>query len=246
MEIKNYYWKDITFEIRDLIIEKFGYREKYHISNVVKSTDDDEFKIVKLCNMDIENYVELDTIYLELDTITIPVKFKKYNDEFTSSFLILSYNKSMEYDVSNIVIDRWVKVLEKTYEDVKKLEKIQKIYMDNDIDIRFVITLMHEIGHAFEDVEDSDDNFVSITKAKRLNFTETNVLYHRRKRETLADVVSINSLYLYGEEILNIILKNKKIQDHDYAYDLKSMFSYILECNESFILESKELLDELR
>ena len=245
MEIKNYDWKNIVFEIRDLIAEKFGYIEKYHISNVVKSNDDDEIAIVKLGNMDIEDYVELDTVHLELDTITIPVKFKKYNDEFRSSFLILSYNISMEYDVSNIVIDRWVKVFKKTNEDVKYLEKIQKIYMDNDIDIRFVIALVHEIGHAFEDVEDSD-NFVSIAKDKRLNFTETNVLYHKRKDETLADVVSINSLYLYGEEILNIILKNKKIQDQDYVYDLKSMFSYILECNESFILESKEWLDELR
>lgn len=208
MEIKNYDWKNITFEIRDLILEKLGYSEKYHISNVIKTNDtDDEFNIIKFkCDMDID-YVKLDTID---GTIKVPVKFKKYNDEFRTSFLMLSYSKSMEYDVSNIIIDRWVKVFKKTYEDVKYLEKIQKIYMDNDVDIRFVIALVHEIGHAFEDLDIDSDNLNSILIAKGLNFTEYNILYHRRKSETFADIVSINSLYLYSEEILNIILKNKK------------------------------------
>ena len=218
MEIRNYDWKNIVFEIRDLIVEKFGYREKFHISNVLE-TDFNEFSLIKFkCNMDVD-YVTLDTIY---GTIKVPTKYKKYNDElFSTSILVLSYNKSMEYDVSNIMIDRWAKVLEKTYEDVKKLEKIQKIYMDNGINIRFIISLVHEIGHAFEDVDKYRDSFNEKLKAMRLNFNETNLLYHRRRDETLADIVSINSLYLYSEEILNIILNNRK----DTAiYDLNSMF----------------------
>ena len=137
MEIKNYDWKKITFQIRDLIAEKFGYREKYHISNVIK-TDFNEFSLIKFkCNMDVD-YATLDTI---AGTIKVPVKFKKYNDKFSTSILVLSYGKPMEYDVSNIMIDRWAKVLEKTYEDVKKLEKIQNIYMKNGINIRFIISL---------------------------------------------------------------------------------------------------------
>ena len=206
MEIKNYYWKNIVFEIRDLIAEKFGYREKFHISNVLE-TDFNEFSLIKFkCNMDVD-YVTLDTID---GTIKVPVKYKKYNDElFSTSILMISNNKSKDYDVSNIMIDRWAKVLEKTYEDVKKLEKIQKIYMDNGIDIRFVISLIHEIGHAFEDVDKYRDSFNEKLKAMKLNFNETNLLYHRRRDETLADIVSINSLYLYSEEILKIILDNK-------------------------------------
>ena len=207
-EIGNYNWKNIAFEIRDLIIEKFSYREKYHLSNVIRTDDKDEFSIFKFkCNIDID-YVELDTID---GTIKVPVKFKKYNDEFSTSILVLSYDNSIEYDVSNIIIDRWVKVLEKTYEDVKYLEKIQKIFMENGIDIRFVISLIHEIGHTFEDVGINSDNFINKLISMRLNFTEYNVLYHQRRDETLADIVSINSLYLYSEEILNIILSNRKI-----------------------------------
>ena len=207
-EIGTYNWKNIAFEIRDLIIEKFGYREKYHLSNVIRTNDKDEFSIFKFkCNMDID-YVELDTID---GTIKVPVKFKKYNDEFSTSILVLSYDNSIEYDVSNIIIDRWTGVLEKTYEDVKYLEKIQKIFMENGIDIRFVISLIHEIGHTFEDVGINSDSFNDKSKSMSLNFTEYNVLYHQRRDETLADIVSINSLYLYSEEILNIILNNRKI-----------------------------------
>ena len=238
MEIKNYDWKKITFQIRDLIAEKFGYREKYHISNVL-FTNNAGFNLIKIkCNMDAD-YATLDTI---AGTIKVPAKFKKYNDTlFSTSILLLSYNESMDYDVSNIMIDRWVRVLEKTHEDVKKLEKIQKIYMDNGINIRFIISLVHEIGHAFEDVDIYRDRLNEELKAMRLNFNESNLLYHRRREETLADIVSINSLYKYSEEILNIILNNKDTIN----YDLNSMFSYILECNESFILECKEsLFDE--
>ena len=208
MEIKNYDWKNIVFEIRDLIAEKFGYREKYHISNTIE-TNFNEFSIIKFkCNMDID-YVELDTID---GTIKVPAKFKKYDDKlFSTSILMLSNNKSNDYDVSNIMIDRWAKVLEKTYEDVKKLEKIQKIFMENGIDIRFVISLIHEIGHTFEDVGIISDSFNDKSKSMSLNFTEYNVIYHQRRDETLADIVSINSLYLYSEEILNIILTNRKI-----------------------------------
>ena len=207
MEIKNYDWKKITFQIRDLIAEKFGYREKYHISNTIE-TNFNEFSLIKIkSNIDV-NYTTLDTI---AGIIEVPVKFKKYDDErFSTSILMISNNKSMEDDVSNIMIDRWAKVLEKTYDDVKKLEKIQKIYMDNGINIRFVISLIHEIGHAFEDVDKYRNSFNEKLRAMRLNFNESNLLYHRRRDETLADIVSINSLYLYSEEILNIILSNKK------------------------------------
>ena len=120
MEIKNYDWTNIVFEIRDLIAEKFGYREKYHISNTIE-TNFNGFGLLKFkCNME-ANYATLDTI---AGTIEVPVKFEKYSDElFSTSILMISHNKSMEYDVSNIMIDRWAKVLEKTYEDVKKLEK---------------------------------------------------------------------------------------------------------------------------
>lgn len=233
MEIKNYDWKNIVFEIRDLIAEKFGYRENYHISNVIIRTDFNVFSLIKFkCNMDVD-CATLDTI---AGTIKVPVKFKKYNDKFSTSILVLGYGKSMEYDVSNIMIDRWAKVLEKTYEDVKKLEKIQNIYMKNGINIRFIISLVHEIGHAFEDVYIDSYNFDSRLKAMRLNFNEANLLYHRRRDETLADVVSINSLYLYSEEILNIILSNRK----DTAiYDLNSMFSYIDKCNKTMFDEIK-------
>ena len=230
MEIKNYDWKKITFQIRDLIAEKFGYREKYHISNVIK-TDFNEFSLIKFkCNMDVD-YATLDTI---AGTIKVPVKFKKYNDKFSTSILVLSYGKSMEYDVSNIMIDRWAKVLEKTYEDVKKLEKIQKIYMDNGINIRFIISLVHEIGHAFEDVYIDSYNFDSRLKAMRLNFNEANHLYHKRRDETLADIVSINSLYLYSEEILNIILSNRKDTFNFKLNSMSSSSSCILQYNESF------------
>lgn len=236
MEIKNYDWKQIVFEIRDLIAEKFGYREKYNISNVLalKTKFDCGFSLIKFkCNMDV-NYATLDTI---VGTIEVPVKFEKYNDVlFSTSILVLSYNKPMDYDVSNIMIDRWRRVLEKTYEDVKKLEKIQKIYMDNGINIRFIISLIHEIGHAFEDVSIDSYSFNDKLKSMRLNFNERNLLYHRRRDETLADVVSINSLYLYSEEILNIILKNKK---DTITYDLNSMFAYILECNKTMFDEIK-------
>ena len=208
MEIKNYNWTNIVFEIRDLIAEKFGYREKYHISNTIQ-TNFNAFGLIKIkSNMDV-NYTTLDTI---AGIIEVPVKFKKYDDErFSISILMISHNKSMEYDVSNIMIDRWAKVLEKTYDDVKKLEKIQKIYIDNGINIRFVISLIHEIGHAFEDVDKYRNSFNEKLRAMRLNFNETNLLYHQRRDETLADIVSINSLYLYSEEILNIILSNRKI-----------------------------------
>lgn len=230
MEIKNYDWKNIVFEIRDLIAEKFGYREKYHISNVIK-TDFNEFSLIKVkCNMDVD-YVTLDTI---AGTIEVPVEFKKYNDKFSTSILMISHNKSMEYDVSNIMIDRWTKVLEKTYDDVKKLEKIQKIYMDNGINIRFVISLIHEIGHAFEDVDKYRNSFNEKLRAMRLNFNETNLLYHQRRDETLADIVSINSLYLYSEEILNIILSNRKDTFNFKLNSMSSSSSCILQYNESF------------
>ena len=230
MEIKNYDWKNIVFEIRDLIAEKFGYREKYHISNTIE-TNFNEFSLIKIkSNIDV-NYTTLDTI---AGIIEVPVKFKKYDDErFSTSILMISHNKSMEYDVSNIMIDRWVRVLEKTYEDVKKLEKIQKIYMDNGINIRFVISLIHEIGHAFEDV-DKRDSFNDKLKAMRLNFNESNLLYHRRRAETLADIVSINSLYLYSEEILNIILSNRKDTFNFKLNSMSSSSSCILQYNESF------------
>ena len=211
MEIKNYDWEQIVFGIRDLIIEKFGYKEKYHISNVLalKTKFDCEFSLLKIKLKTDVDYVTLDTI---AGTIEVPVKLKKYDDElFSTSIILLNYSKSMEFDVSNIIIDRWVRVLEKTYEDVKYLEKIQKIYMDNGIDIRFIISLIHEIGHAFEDVSIDTYNFNNKIKSMRLNFNETNHLYHQRRDETLADIVSINSLYLYSEEILNIILSNRKI-----------------------------------
>ena len=231
MEIKNYDWKNIVFEIRDLIAEKFGYREKYHISNTVE-TNFNGFGLLKFkCNMKV-NYVTLDTI---AGTIEVPVKFEKYDDElFSASILMLSNNKSMEYDVSNIMIDRWAKVLEKTYDDVKKLEKIQKIYMDNGINIRFVISLIHEIGHAFEDVDKYRNSFNEKLRAMRLNFNETNLLYHQRRDETLADIVSINSLYLYSEEILNIILSNRKDTFNFKLNSMSSSSSCILQYNESF------------
>ena len=231
METKNYDWTNIVFEIRDLIAEKFGYREKYHISNTIQ-TNFNGFGLLKFkCNMKV-NYVTLDTI---AGTIKVPVKFKKYDDElFSISILMISNNKSMEYDVSNIMIDRWAKVLEKTYEDVKKLEKIQKIYMDNGINIRFMISLLHEIGHAFEDVDIYRHSFIDKLKAMRLNFNETNFLYHIRRDETLADVVSINSLYLYSEEILNIILSNRKDTFNFKLNSMSSSSSYILQYNESF------------
>ena len=231
MEIKNYDWKNIVFEIRDLIAEKFGYREKYHISNLIE-TNFSGFGLLKFkCNMNVD-YVTLDTI---AGTIEVPVKFKKYNDKlFSTSILMLSNNKSMDYDVSNIMIDRWAKVLEKTYEDVKKLEKIQKIYMDNGINIRFVISLIHEIGHAFEDVDKYRNSFNEKLRAMRLNFNETNLLYHQRRDETLADIVSINSLYLYSEEILNIILSNRKDTFNFKLNSMSSSSSCILQYNESF------------
>ena len=236
MEIKNYDWKNIVFEIRDLIAEKFGYREKYHISNTIE-TNFNGFGLLKFkCNMKV-NYVTLDTI---AGTIEVPVKLKKYDDElFSTSIILLNYSKSMEFDVSNIIIDRWVRVLEKTYEDVKYLEKIQKIYMDNGINIRFVISLIHEIGHAFEDVDKYRNSFNEKLRAMRLNFNETNLLYHQRRDETLADIVSINSLYLYSEEILNIILSNRK---DTFNFKLNS----ILEYNESFNIEFNEPFDEIK
>ena len=45
MEIKNYDYEQIVFEIQYLIIEKFGYKEKYHISNILalKTKFDCEF-----------------------------------------------------------------------------------------------------------------------------------------------------------------------------------------------------------
>ena len=233
MEIKNYDWTNIVFEIRDLIAEKFGYREKYHISNTIQ-TNFNEFGLIKIkSNMDV-NYTTLDTI---AGIIEVPVKFKKYDDErFSTSILMISHNKSMEYDVSNIMIDRWAKVLEKTYDDVKKLEKIQKIYMDNGINIRFVISLIHEIGHAFEDVDKyrNSFNFNEKLRAMKLNFNETNLLYHQRRDETLADIVSINSLYLYSEEILNIILSNRKDTFNFKLNSMSSSSSCILQYNESF------------
>ena len=233
MEIKNYDWTNIVFEIRDLIAEKFGYREKYHISNTIQ-TNFNAFGLIKIkSNMDV-NYTTLDTI---AGIIEVPVKFKKYDDErFSTSILMISHNKSMEYDVSNIMIDRWAKVLEKTYEDVKKLEKIQKIYMDNGINIRFVISLIHEIGHAFEDVDKyrNSFNFNEKLRAMKLNFNETNLLYHQRRDETLADIVSINSLYLYSEEILNIILSNRKDTFNFKLNSMSSSSSCILQYNESF------------
>ena len=235
MEIKNYDWTNIVFEIRDLIAEKFGYREKYHISNTIQ-TNFNEFGLIKIkSNMDV-NYTTLDTI---AGIIEVPVKFKKYDDErFSTSILMISNNKSMEYDVSNIMIDRWVRVLEKTYEDVKKLEKIQKIYMDNGINIRFVISLIHEIGHAFEDVDKyrNSFNFNEKLRAMKLNFNETNLLYHQRRDETLADIVSINSLYLYSEEILNIILSNRKDTFNFKLNSMSSSSSCILQYNESFYI----------
>ena len=235
MEIKNYDWKNIVFEIRDLIAEKFGYREKYHISNTIE-TNNVGFNIAKFkCNMNID-YAEIDTIN---GTIKVPAIYEKYDDKlFSTAILMISHNKSMEYDVSNIMIDRWAKVLEKTYDDVKKLEKIQKIYMDNGINIRFVISLIHEIGHVFEDV-DKRDSFNDKLKAMRLNFNESNLLYHQRRDETLADIVSINSLYLYSEEILNIILSNRK---DTFNFKLNS----ILEYNESFNIEFNEPFDEIK
>ena len=231
MEIKNYDWKNIVFEIRDLIAEKFGYREKYHISNTIE-TNFNGFGLLKFkCNMKV-NHVTLDTI---AGTIEVPVEFEKYDDElFSSSILMISHNKSMEYDVSNIMIDRWAKVLEKTYDDVKKLEKIQKIYIDNGINIRFVISLIHEIGHAFEDVDKYRNSFNEKLRAMRLNFNETNLLYHQRRDETLADIVSINSLYKYSEEILNIILSNRKDTFNFKLNSLSSSSSCILQYNESF------------
>ena len=231
MEIKNYDWTNIVFEIRDLIAEKFGYREKYHISNTVE-TNFNGFGLLKFkCNMKV-NHVTLDTI---ARTIEVPVEFEKYDDElFSTSILMLSNNKSMEYDVSNIMIDRWAKVLEKTYDDVKKLEKIQKIYMDNGINIRFVISLIHEIGHAFEDVDKYRNSFNEKLRAMRFNFNETNLLYHQRRDETLADIVSINSLYLYSEEILNIILSNRKDTFNFKLNSMSSSSSCILQYNESF------------
>lgn len=233
MEIKNYDWTNIVFEIRDLIAEKFGYIEKYHISNTIQ-TNFSEFGLIKIkSNIDV-NYTTLDTI---AGTIEVPVKFKKYDDErFSTSILMISHNKSMEYDVSNIMIDRWVRVLEKTYEDVKKLEKIQKIYMDNGINIRFVISLIHEIGHAFEDVGIYRHSFIDKLKSMRLNFNETNHLYHMRIDETLADIVSINSLYLYSEEILNIILSNRKDTFNFKLNSMSSSSSCILQYNESFYI----------
>ena len=232
MEIKNYDWKNIVFEIRDLIAEKFGYREKYHLSNVIIRTDFNGFSLIKFkCNMDVD-YAEIDTIN---GTIKVPAIYEKYDDKlFSTAILMISHNKSMEYDVSNIMIDRWTKVLEKTYDDVKKLEKIQKIYMDNGINIRFMISLLHEIGHAFEDVDKYRDSFNEKLKGMRLNFNESNLLYHQRRDETLADIVSINSLYLYSEEILNIILSNRKDTFNFKLNSMSSSSSCILQYNESF------------
>lgn len=223
MEIKNYDWKNIVFEIRDLIAEKFGYREKYHLSNVVE-TNNNGFHLAKIkCNMDVD-YAVLDTI--DGNDVTVPAKYKKYNDElFSTSILMMDFNKPIEHDVSNIIIDRWVECLEKTYEDVKYLEKIQELYRENGINIRFIISLIHEIGHSFEDESTRySDNFNRMILSKRLNFNGANVLYHKRRDETLADIVSINTLYLYNEEILNIILKNKK--KNASVYDKFNVFIY--------------------
>ena len=238
MEIKNYDWKNIVFEIRDLIAEKFGYREKYYLSNIVE-TNNNGFHLAKIkCNMDVD-YAVLDTI--NGNDVKVSAKYKKYNDElFSTSILMIDFNKPIEYDVSNIIIDRWVECLEKTYEDVKYLEKIQELYRENGISLRFIISLIHEIGHAFEDVYISE-KFNRMILTKRLNFNEANVLYHKRRDETLADIVSINTLYLYNEEILNIILKNKK--KNASVYDKNSMFSFISECNKSLFDEAKSKIN---
>ena len=44
METKNYDWKNIVFEIRDLIVND-GYKELFHISNVMNSLRFDEFNL---------------------------------------------------------------------------------------------------------------------------------------------------------------------------------------------------------
>ena len=106
--------------------------------------------------------------------------------------------------------------------------------MDNGINIRFVISLIHEIGHAFEDVDKYRDSFNEKLKGMRLNFNESNLLYHQRRDETLADIVSINSLYLYSEEILNIILSNRKDTFNFKLNSMSSSSSCILQYNESF------------
>ena len=151
-------------------------------------------------------------------------EYKPYNDRFSTSVLLIP----IEYDstdyITNFIIDRWKICLNRNQNDIDHLEYLKNVYDKNNVNIRFVISILHEIGHAFEDVDKYRNSFNEKLRAMRLNFNETNLLYHQRRDETLADIVSINSLYLYSEEILNIILKNKK--KNASVYDKFNVFIY--------------------
>ena len=236
METKNYDWKNIVFEIRDLIVND-GYKELFHISNVMNSLRFDEFSLYRSIKNEEDNHV---IMFLHAPVLS-EAEYKPYNDRFSTSVLLIP----IEYDstdyITNFIIDRWKICLNRNQNDIDHLEYLKNVYDKNNVNIRFVISILHEIGHAFEDC-DIDENEDELLIKEQLNFHELNYRYHQKADETSADVLAIETLYRHGEEILKIILDNKtenNMLKPAIAMSLAPMFSSIHMINDSLFDEAK-------
>lgn len=202
METKNYDWKNIVFEIRD-IVKKDGYKEEYPISDVFDGT---YFCFYNFKTESSKPYTTTINGIIFVDAI--PKKINKYDE--TYKFGIIEFtDEPIDEDITEIIIDAGTKMIKDRKIIIDKLERLHKIYIENSISIRFVISLIHEIGHSFENLE-LNVNFPEEYFEKGLSSRERDHIYHSIPNETFADMIACKTLYHHGEEILKIILNNKK------------------------------------
>ena len=219
----NYNWKQIVFGIRDMMVED-GNIELFRISNVF--INDIKRESSSCIIRDIEKEPKKSVLWIS-PIIGVPslysrVEFIPYGEYYSTSVILIRKQKELltisdinvikRIDVVSIIIDRWKTITNASIDDIRHLEYLQNKYSDNGINIRSIIVIMHEMGHAFNSYNNKREEMRKLGKS-RLSYKELNYYYHKQPGESYADFVAIDTLNKHGEEILELILSNKTEED---------------------------------
>lgn len=214
INMANYDWDKIFWEIRDLYIED-DLKEIYPIKSFYWDTS------VKLKTKNYIIYIKKPDKPCEDDlySIVVPMEknnnpfyvidldFNEYEDSYKGSNILFSVSRP-EYRytyTTKAMIDNWLdasKVNKKEW--IENFETFRSVLKQKDMDLILILNILHEISHAYVPILKMDDSDLHGLSKK-----ERSVRYHCKDKEKLPDIMACEMFVRHYEKIVDIISSHR-------------------------------------